>query len=89
MNSPTGTLYTGMTGDLFERVRQHKNKEINGFTKKYYITRLTYYEEFSDSSSAIQREKQIKNWRRSKKIDLIKSINPKRRDLAADWYDDL
>jgi putative endonuclease len=86
MNSPTGTLYTGVTKDLYERVKQHKNKEIEGFTKKYDITRLAYYEEYPDIRSAIVREKQIKGWRRSKKIGLIKSINPKWKDLSEDWY---
>ena len=85
--SPTGTLYTGMTNDLMKRVYQHKNKLVEGFTKKYNVTRLAYYEETNDVSAAIDREKQIKGWRRSKKTDLIKSINPTWRDLAEDWFD--
>ncbi|MBW2581279.1 MAG: GIY-YIG nuclease family protein [Deltaproteobacteria bacterium] len=87
MASPTGTLYTGMTNDLMKRVYQHKNKLVEGFTKKYNVTRLAYYEETHDVSAAIDREKQIKGWRRSKKTDLIKSINPTWRDLAEDWFD--
>ena len=87
MASPTGTLYTGMTHDLMKRVYQHKNKLVEVFTKKYNVTRLVYYEETNDVSAAIDREKQIKGWRRSKKTDLIKSINPTWRDLAEDWFD--
>ena len=71
-----GTLYTGVTGDLQKRVFEHKNKLIPGFTKKYNIDRLVYFEETSDIREAIVREKQIKSWRRSKKIALIKSTNP-------------
>ena len=88
MNSPTGTLYVGMTNDLKKRVFQHKHKLIDGFTKKYYVTRLAYFEETSDVRVAIAREKQIKGWRRSKKIELIKTLNPTWRDLAADWFEE-
>ncbi|HNB52713.1 MAG TPA: GIY-YIG nuclease family protein [Anaerolineales bacterium] len=88
MNSPTGTLYTGMTNDLHRRVYQHKHKLIEGFTSKYNVTRLAYFEESTDVKAAIAREKEIKGWRRSKKIALIKSINPKWQDLAEGWYDE-
>ena len=88
MTSPTGTLYTGMTNDLKKRVFQHKDKQIAGFTKKYNITRLVYYEETNDVNAAIAREKQIKGWRRGKKTELIKTINPKWQDLAEDWFED-
>jgi putative endonuclease len=71
MNSPTGTLYTGMTSNLKRRVYEHKQKLREGFTKKYNVTRLTYYEEMSDVQTALAREKEIKKWRRSKKIALI------------------
>jgi putative endonuclease len=84
MSSDTGTLYTGVTNDLTRRVFQHKNKLIDGFTKKYNITRLVYFEETTEIDMAIQREKEIKGWRRSKKIKLIKSINPTFKDLAED-----
>jgi putative endonuclease len=87
MSSDTGTLYTGVTGDLENRVYQHKHKLIDGFTKKYNITHLLYFEETSDIDAAIQREKEIKGWRRSKKIKLIKSINPSCVDLAEEWFD--
>jgi len=82
MNSPTGTLYTGMTSNLKRRVYEHKQKLGEGFTKKYNVTRLAYYEEMSDVETALAREKEIKKWRRSKKIALIKSINPKWQDLS-------
>jgi len=71
MSNKSKTLYTGVTDDLERRVYQHKNKLIEGFTKKYKITILVYYEETTDIRSAIAREKQIKGWRRSKKIALI------------------
>jgi len=87
MNSPTGTLYTGMTNDLKRRVYEHKQKLTEGFTKKYNVTRLAYYEETSDVRTALAREKEIKKWRRSKKIALIKTLNPKWQDLSAGWYD--
>jgi putative endonuclease len=76
MNSPTETLNTGVTNDLMRRVYEHKHKVAEGFTKTYNVTRLAYYEETIDIDSAIAREKQIKAWRRSKKVELIKSMNP-------------
>ena len=85
MTSRTGTLYTGMTNDLKRRVYQHKQKLIEGFTKRYNVTRLVYFEEFEDVRDAIAREKQIKGWLRRKKIALIESLNPKWRDLSEDW----
>ena len=87
LTSSSGTLYTGMTNNLERRIYQHKNKLVDGFTKKYNITRLAYFETFSDVRDAIAREKQIKAWRRSKKIDLIESSNPKWEDLSEDWYE--
>lgn len=88
MNSPSGTLYTGVTNDLQRRVHEHKHKIVEGFTKKYNVVRLAYFEETSDIKAAIEREKEIKAWRRSKKIALIKSVNPQWKDLVEDWYDD-
>jgi len=85
MTSPSGTLYTGMTNDLKRRVYQHKHKLIEGFTKRYDVTRLAYYEETQDVQTAIAREKEIKSWRRSKKLELIKSLNPKWQDLSDGW----
>ena len=81
----SGTLYVGVTNDLERRVAQHRAKFLDGFTKKYNVTSLVYFEHTSDVRSAIEREKQIKAWRRSKKLDLIHSMNPDWRDLAADW----
>jgi putative endonuclease len=86
MTSPGGALYTGVTDDLKRRVYQHKNKLIDGFTKKYNITRLAYYEETGDTKAAIAREKQIKGWLRKRKIALIESLNPKWQDLSEGWY---
>jgi putative endonuclease len=88
LTSNSGTLYTGVTNDLERRVYEHKHKLAKGFTKKYDITRLVYYEETGDIDSAIAREKQIKSWRRSKKLDLVKSINPTWSDLSEDCYED-
>ncbi len=86
MISLSGTLYTGMTNDLKRRVYQHKHKLIEGFTEKYNVTRLAYYEETQDVQTAIACEKEIKSWRRSKKLELIKSSNPKWQDLSDGWY---
>jgi putative endonuclease len=68
------------------RVYEHKNKMIEGFTKKYKITKLVYYEETNDIQVAISREKQIKGWLRGKKIALIESVNPKWNDLSEGWF---
>ncbi len=86
MSSATGTLYTGVTNNLERRVFQHKNKLMEGFTKKYNVNRLVYVEVFDDIRVAIGREKQIKGWRRSKKIELINSQNRKWKDISEDWY---
>jgi len=85
-NGPrSATLYTGITGDLRRRVWQHKNKLVPGFTSRYNLTRLVYYECFYYPVAAITREKEIKGWRREKKIKLIGSMNPGWDDLAKDW----
>jgi len=80
-NKRNGTLYTGITNDLKKRVYQHKNNVVEGFTKRYKIHLLVYFEETSDVESAIFREKQIKKWRRDWKIKLIESKNPDWKDL--------
>ena len=85
MTNHSRTLYTGMTNDLLRRVAEHKQKLIPGFTARYNITRLVYYEETSDVTSAIAREKQIKGWVRAKKVALIEAANPQWRDLSAEW----
>ncbi|MCF8296166.1 MAG: GIY-YIG nuclease family protein [Melioribacteraceae bacterium] len=86
MTNFSKTLYTGMTNDLKKRVYQHKNKLIPGFTSRYNITKLVYYEIFDDVRAAIAREKQIKGWTRNKKIALIEKENPEWRDLSEGWY---
>lgn len=79
------TFYVGMTDSLERRVLEHKQKLIEGLTKRYDITRLVYCEVFNNVREAVAREKQIKDWRREKKITLIESVNPKWRDLSEDW----
>lgn len=81
----TGTLYTGVTNDLYRRVLEHKQKLRPGFASKYDCNRLVYYEEFSDIRSSIDREKQIKGWTRAKKLALIAQMNPEWKDLAEGW----
>ena len=79
-----GTLYTGVTSNIIQRVWQHKNKEAKGFTAKYDIDKLVYYEVHYSADSAFTREKQVKKWRRSWKLKMIESINPAWRDLYHD-----
>lgn len=81
-NKSNNVLYTGVTNNLQRRVYEHKNKLIEGFTSKYNLTRLVYCEEFYDANGAINVEKKIKGWLRSKKIKLIESLNPQWKDLA-------
>ena len=85
MSSHRGTLYIGVTNDLMRRVYEHRHKLVNGFTKKYNVSKLVYYEATNDVKSAIAREKQIKGWIRRKKIALIESLNPHWTDLAEEW----
>jgi putative endonuclease len=86
-NKGNSVLYTGVTNDLERRVYQHKNKRVEGFTSKYKISKLVYYEEFDDSYNAISREKQIKAGPRKKKIELIEAVNGKWKDLSEGWFD--
>ena len=81
-----GTLYTGVTSDLRHRIWQYKNKAIAGFTKRYGIDRLVYFEAFRNVSNAIGREKQIKAGSRRRKLQLIERTNPAWNDLSMDWY---
>jgi putative endonuclease len=85
LSSRSGTLYTGITGFFEQRIHQHKYDSIEGFTKKYQCHRLVYYESYQDVQKAIDREKQIKRWRREKKIFLIEKMNPRWQDLAENW----
>lgn len=87
MTNKSKTLYIGVTDNLERRVYEHKNKLIEGFTKKYNITKLVYYEMTNDVLSAIEREKQIKGWLRKKKIALIEAANPEWKDLSEGWYE--
>ena len=80
-NKRSGTLYTGVTSDLRKRIYEHRQGMFNGFTKKYHIHRLVYFEATSDVNSAILREKRIKKWRRNWKIELIEEKNPEWNDL--------
>lgn len=86
MTNDSGTLYIGVTNDIVRRVYEHKQKLVAGFTFKYNITQLVYFEETNDVKAAITREKQIKGWLRNKKIALIRSVNQKWEDLSSDWY---
>ena len=81
-----GTLYIGITSDLELRVYQHKIGYYRGFTSKYKVCLLVYYEEYSDPDEAIAREKQLKWWKREWKIRLIEEVNPHWEDLSKDWY---
>jgi putative endonuclease len=87
MASKTGTVYVGFTSDSKQRVYQHKNHLLPGFTDKYNVERLVYIETFGEAFAGIRREKQIKAWRREKKVRLIDSANPKWDDLSAEWYE--
>ena len=83
--SLSGTLYIGMTNNIERRMFEHKSGEFEGFASKYHCDRLVYVESFDDVRKAIDREKQLKGWRRSKKIALIQSRNPRWEDLAEKW----
>jgi putative endonuclease len=85
MTGRSDTLYTGVTNNLERRIYEHKHGLVDGFTKKYNLTTLVYYETTDDVRSAIAREKQIKGWLRSKKIALIEFTNPQWRDLSEGW----
>jgi putative endonuclease len=82
LGSGTGTLYVGVTNDLELRLAQHREGSIGGFTSRYGVHRLLYFEESTDVFAAITREKQIKGWRREKKVNLIRTVNPSWRDLS-------
>ena len=86
LTNKSHTLYTGVTSDLERRVYDHKKKLVPGFTSKYNITQLVYFDETQDIQAAISREKQIKGWLRRKKIALIESVNPEWKDLSIGWY---
>jgi putative endonuclease len=83
--SLTGTVYIGMCNSIERRMREHKSAGFEGFASKYHCDRLVYFESFDDVRKAIDREKQLKGWRRDKKIGLIEKLNPRWQDLAEKW----
>ena len=85
LSSRTGTLYVGVTGFLARRIHQHKIDSIEGFTQRYQVHRLVYYDAYDHVTRAISREKQLKGWRRQKKIALVETTNPRWQDLAERW----
>jgi putative endonuclease len=87
MTNRSRTLYIGVTNNLVRRVREHKTRIGSGFTAKYKLDRLVYFERFEDVHNAIEREKRIKGWLRIKKIALIVSVNPAWKDLSEEWYE--
>ena len=84
-NFTNTTLYVGVTNDLKRRLFEHKNKMLPGFTEKYNVDKLVYFEKTTDVKSAIQREKNLKKWKRSWKNELIKKFNPTFKDLSEEW----
>jgi putative endonuclease len=85
LGSRTATLYIGMTNDLERRMAEHREGRVPGFTARWGVRYLLYYESFGDVTRAIEREKQLKGWRRSRKVALIESMNPEWRDLSEGW----
>ena len=85
--SQSRVLYTGVTRDLLRRVHQHRLGQIAGFTRRYHVTRLVYFEETPSAVAAFEREHQIKAWSRARKIRLIESVNAGWLDLAKDWFE--
>jgi len=85
-NKYNNVFYVGVTSNLIKRIFEHKNKFLDGFTKKYEINKLVYYEIFEDITHAITREKQLKKWKREWKVSLIEKINPKFNDLSSSIY---
>ena len=84
-NKSNNVLYIGVTNDLIRRISEHKTKLVEGFTKKYNLQKLVYYEATNDIESAINREKQLKNWHRDWKMNLIDQFNPDWKDLSNDF----
>ena len=78
-------MYIGVTNNLERRLYEHKNELVEGFTKKYHVHKLVYFEETSDVRAAIEREKQLKNWSRGKKNALVETMNPQWEDLSRGW----
>lgn len=85
LTSGSGTLYIGVTNNIYRRLREHKSEQFDGFASQYHCNRLVYLEGFDDVRNAIAREKQLKGWRREKKIALIENHNPRWQDLSETW----
>ncbi len=85
LGSRSGTLYVGVTNDLERRLAEHRSGAEGGFTSQYAVHRLLYFEHTTDVVSDLEREKQLKKWRRRKKVELIESVNPQWRDLSSGW----
>ena len=79
-------MYIGVTNNLERRIQEHKSKQIEGFTKKYNVTKLVYYDTTNDVNEAIAMEKKLKGWKRDRKNSLVESINPEWKDLSEDWF---
>ncbi len=84
-NWNNNVMYVGMTNNLERRLYEHKNKLVKGFSSKYNLNKLVYFEETSEVRSALEREKEIKKWRREKKNSLVKGMNPEWKDLSKEW----
>ena len=84
LTNASGTLYIGVTSDLIKRIWEHKHKVVKGFTEKYNIETLIYYEEYADPENAILREKQLKGWLKKKKLALIRKVNPEFKEVVLD-----
>jgi putative endonuclease len=84
-NWNNSVIYIGVTNNLERRLYEHKNELVEGFTKKYHVHKLVYYEIVGDVNSAIMREKQLKGWKRTKKNELVERMNPDWHDLSDDW----
>ena len=87
MTKRTRRLYIGVTNDLQRRVYEHKHRLVPGFTSKYFLGRLVYFEDTNDMGVAIARDKELKGWRRWKKVHLIQTMNPQCSDLSRDWIE--
>ena len=88
LSNKTGTLYIGVTNDLQRRLNEHKQGLIEGFTQRYKIHKLLYFEETDNVYDALDREKQLKRWSRKKKLDLIRMLNPRFEDLAMEFFEE-
>ncbi len=86
-NKRGNVMYVGVTNNLERRLYEHKHELIDGFTKRYHVHKLVYYEQYSDINDAIAREKQLKGWTRKRKNALVMTANPSWNDLSEHWYD--